>query len=271
MIPIKSKREIEIMRKGGRILAKVMAEVIKNVRPGVKTKDLDKLAEGLIIKNKAKPSFKMVKDYRWACCININEGLVHGVPGDYKIKAVDVVTIDLGVYYQGFHTDMARTLQVAAKGHLGDVPQAQHHLRGGGIGGHSLEVNKFLKIGKLALKKAIAAAKPGNHIGHISKVIQETIEGAGYSCSRKFTGHGVGKKLHQEPKIPCFLKGKVEETPKLKEGMVLAIEVIYAQGKPAVKIAKDGWTAKTIDGKLGGLFENTVAIAKARPRVLTMV
>lgn len=251
MIPIKSKKEIERIKEGGRILAKVMAEVVKNVRPGIKTIDLDKLAEGLIIKNKAKPSFKMVKGYQWASCININDGLVHGLPGQYKIKSGDLVTVDLGVYYQGFHTDMARTLRVRNQ--------------------ISEEIERFLETGKLALNKAVAVARSGNYVGHISWAIQETTEAAGYSCSRKFSGHGIGKKLHEEPKIPCFLKGKIEETPRLKEGMVLAIEVIYTQGKPRVKILKDGWTAKTVDGQLGGLFEDTVALTKDRPRVLTMV
>jgi len=257
MISIKNKKEIEIMKEGGRILAKVMAEVIGNTKPGVKTKELDSLAEELIVKNKAKPSFKMVKDYHWASCININDGLVHGIPGAYRIKLWDMVTIDLGVYYQGFHTDMARILWVRTQ-------SAKRKAK-------SENVERFLETGKLALKNAILVAKPGNYLGHISRAIQETIEKAGYSCSRRFTGHGIGKKLHEEPRIPCFLEGRIEETPRLKEGMVLAIEVIYTEGNPEVKIAEDGWTAKTVDGKLGGLFENTVAITKARPRVLTMI
>ncbi len=251
MIPTKTKKETAVMKRGGRILAKVMAEVIKNTKPGVKTKDLDQLAERLIIENKAKASFKMVKGYHWASCININEGLVHGIPGNYRIKAGDVVTIDLGVYYQGFHTDMARTLCLGNQ--------------------ISKKVERFLATGKLALRKAIAAAKPGNHVGHLARAIQETIEAAGYSCSRKFTGHGIGKKLHEEPKIPCFLEGNIKETPQLKAGMVLAIEVIWTQGKPEVTIAKDGWTAKTVDGKLGGLCEDTAAVTKAGPIVLTMI
>jgi len=132
-------------------------------------------------------------------------------------------------------------------------------------------VNRFLKAGRSALKKAIAVAKPGNYLGQISKTIQETIEKAGYNCSRQFTGHGIGRNLHEEPKIPCFLEGKIKATPKLKAGMALAIEVIYTQGKAKTKIAEDGWTAKTVDGQLGGLWEDTVIITEARPIVLTMV
>jgi len=257
MIPIKTKEEIEIMRRGGRILAGAMAEVIKNAKPGVKTEELDQLAEHLIIKNKAKPGFKMVKGYHWASCININDGLVHGIPGDYKIKTGDVVTIDLGAYYQGFHTDMARTFQVRAQS---AKRKAQNK-----------EVEKFLEVGKLALKKATSMAQPKNYIGHISKAIQETIEAAGYNCSRQFTGHGVGKELHEEPRILCFLEGEIETTSQLKEGMILAIEIIYTEGSSEIKIAKNGWTVKTIDAKLGGLFENTVAVTKAGPSVLTMI
>lgn len=281
MIPLKTKKEIQIMEKGGQILARVMATVMTAARPGVKTKTLDVLAEKLIIKAGAKPSFKMVDNYCWTSCINLNDGLVHGVPREIKIKTGDVVTIDLGVYYQGFHTDMARTFYVAANSsttareHTGCVPQTQHHTRCEGIaevslGGNS-EVKRFLRTGHLALKKAIAAAQPGNYLGDISQTIQNVVEKAGYSCSRKYTGHGIGRKLHEEPRIPCCLSGKIKETPRLKIGMVLAIEVIYSQGKPAVKISRDGWTAKTTDGKLGGLFENTVAITKAGPSVLTMV
>lgn len=248
MITIRSDQEIEIMRRGGRILAGVMDRVLAAAKPGVKTKKLDALAEKLIKKAGAKPSFKMVDNYQWASCINLNDGLVHGVPGDEQIKAGDLVTIDLGVYYQGFHTDMARTLWV------------------GGV-----TINRFLETGQMALEKATAMALVGNHVGHISRAIQQTVEKAGYNVSRKFTGHGIGKKLHQEPKIPCFLEGKIKATAKLKPGMVLAIEVIYVQGQPEVKIDRDGWSAKTKDGQLAALFENTVLVTKARPKVITVI
>lgn len=255
MIPIKTGKEIEVLKKSGQILAQVMSEVIKNVQPGIRTNDLDRQAERLIIANKAKPSFKMVPNYFWTTCININDGLVHGIPGDYQIKAGDLVTIDLGVYYQDFHTDMARTFRVA---------KGKWQMANG-------EVEKFLETGQLALKKAIAVAQPGNHLGQISKEIQETIERVGYNCSRKFTGHGIGKDLHEEPKIPCVLDEKAKNTPKLKPGMVLAIEVIYTQGKPEVVISNDGWTVTTADGQLGGLFEDTVLVSKAGPSVLTVI
>lgn len=258
MIPIKTPQEIAIMKKGGKILTQAFSQVMTEIKPGVKLADLDKKAEKLILKAGAKPSFKMVDKYRYTTCLNINEGIVHGIPDQYQIKSGDLVTLDMGVYYQGFHTDMARTLWVAAKGHP----------RGGGIGGR--EVAKFLKTGQLALKKAIVQARPGRRVGHISQMIQKTVEAAGYNVARTLTGHGLGQKLHEKPVIPCFLKGKIGETPKLKPGMTLAIEVIYTQGQPRlVHSEKDQWTLRTADGKLSGLFENTVLITSKRPFILT--
>ncbi len=251
VIPIKSGQEIESMRRAGRILAGVMVQLLAAAKPGVKTKELDTLAEKLIKKADAKPSFKMVDNYQWASCINLNDGLVHGIPNDYQIKAGDLVTLDLGVFYQGFHADMARTLRVQAQS--------------------SREKERFLEIGQEVLRKATAMARPGNRVGHISQIIQQIVEKAGYSVSRKFTGHGIGRSLHEEPKIPCFLEGSINKTPKLKANMTLAIEVIYSQGRPEVKVAQDGWTASTADAKLGGLFEDTVLITETRPKVLTVV
>lgn len=251
MIPIKSSQEIESMRQAGRILAGVMVAVMKAVKPGVSTQELDKLAEKLIQQRGAEASFKMVAGYQWASCINLNDGLVHGVPGDDQIKVGDLVTIDLGVFYQGFHADMARTLWLRNQ--------------------KGREVKKFLKTGRMALKEAIAAARPGNYVGQISQAIQQIVEKAGYSVSREFTGHGIGSKLHEEPRIPCFLEERISKTPKLKANMTLAIEVIYSQGRAVVKVAPDGWTVRTADGQLGGLFEDTVLVTETRPRVLTVV
>lgn len=239
------------MRQAGRILARVMAQVLVAAKPGVKTKELDRLVEKLIRQNDAQPAFKIVAGYQWASCININDGLVHGIPNDYQIKAGDLVTLDLGVFYQGFYADMARTLRVQAQS--------------------SREKERFLEIGQEALRKAIVVARPGNRVGHISQIIQQIVEKAGYSVSRKFTGHGIGRNLHEEPKIPCFLEGSINQTPKLKAKMTFAIEVIYSQGRPEVKIAQDGWTTTTADAKLGGLFEDTVLITETRPKVLTVV
>lgn len=236
MIPIKNAKEIEIMREGGRRLAQVLEKVLKAVKPGISLKELDQLAGSLIEKKGGKPSFKMVKGYNWPTCINVNQGVVHGVPTEYRLKDGNIVSVDTGMFYQGLHTDMARTLRVGA----GD--------------------DIFLKTGQRALKEAIKAAKPGSRVGHISAAIEKVIRKAGFTPIQALTGHGVGKKLHEEPQIPCFLKDKVEDTPQLKPGMILAIEVIYAQGEPEVVIKDDGWTVETADGQLAGLFEDTIAV-----------
>lgn len=245
MIPVKTAKEIELMREGGRKLAGVLDQVLRAVKPGVSLKELDQLAESLIEKRGGKPSFKMVKGYNWATCININQGVVHGVPGNYRLRNNDLVSIDIGLFYKGLHTDIARTVPVQTKKDI------------------------FLKTGEKALKKAIKATKPGNRVGHISKAIGKEIKKSGFSPVKALTGHGVGKKLHEDPQIPCFLKGKIKRTPELAPGMTLAIEVIYTQGKPDVVLADDGWTVKTADGGVAGLFEDTVVVTAKGGKVLT--
>jgi len=252
MIPIKTEKEIKIMKEGGQKLALVFAEVVKRIKPGVSLKKLDDLAEELIIKQGGLPSFKTVKGYHWTTCININEGVVHGIPNDYQIKEGDLVSLDMGMLYKGFHTDMARTLCVRVQN---SKCKSQDE--------------KFLEAGREALKAAIKAAKAGNRVGHISAAIEKVIRKAGFSPVEDLTGHGVGKKLHEDPQIPCFLAQPINKTPVLQPGMTLAIEVIYTWGKPDLVLAEDGWTIKTADGKPAGLFENTVLITKKEPVILT--
>lgn len=251
MIPIKTEEEIERMKQGGRRLARVMDQVLRQVKPGVKLSELDQSAEALIKKLGGKPSFKMVPGYNWATCINVNEGVVHGIPGQYQVKEGDVVSVDIGIFFQGLDTDMARTIKVqSAK--------------------CKVQNDRFLDAGKQALKKAVKAAKSGNRVGHISQAIQKEIEKAGFTPVQALTGHGVGKKLHEPPQIPCFLLGGIEETPCLKPGMVLAIEVIYTQGRPGVALDKNGWTIETRDGSLAGLFEDTVAVTRKGAALITV-
>lgn len=252
MIPIKTEKEIKIMKEGGQKLALVFAEVVKRIKPGVALKKLDDLAGELIIKQGGFPSFKTVKGYHWTTCININEGVVHGIPNDYQIKEGDLVSLDMGMLYKGFHTDMARTLCVRMQN---SKCKSQDE--------------KFLEAGREALKAAIKAAKAGNRVGHISAAIEKVIRKAGFSPVEDLTGHGVGKKLHEDPQIPCFLAQPINKTPVLQPGMTLAIEVIYTWGKPDLVLAEDGWTIKTADGKPAGLFENTVLITKKEPVILT--
>ena len=252
MIFLKTAKEIETMAVGGEILSSVMRKVINQVKPGMKTSEIDRIAESEILTRKAKPSFKMVPGYKWATCLTLNDEVVHGIPGDKKIKKGDILGIDMGVYYGGFHTDMSRTIQVDSKLQIADCR------------------NKvFLETGELALKKAIDEAKPGNRVGHISQAIQSTIESSGYSVVRELTGHGIGHKLHEDPMIPGFLDQEMEKTPLLKAGMVIAIEVIYNQGSPRVALCSDGWTIKTKDDKISALFEGTVAVTGSGPFVLT--
>lgn len=247
MIPIKNKKEIEIMKEGGRRVREVLAALKGRIAEGVKTIDLEKQALRLIENAGGKPSFKMVPGYGFATCITLNEEVVHGIPSDKKIKAGDLVSLDLGIYYQGFHTDAAFTIQVP--------------------GGN--QRSYFLKTGQKTLAKAISQAKSGSYVGHISKTIEEEISKAGFFPVRELTGHGVGRKLHEQPAIPCFLKGEPEKTPELAPGMTLAIEVIYTDRKTELALASDGWTMKAKNAKISGLFERTIAVTQKDPLVLT--
>lgn len=254
MISIKTPEQQEIMKEGGRKLSWVFNQVLAALSPGVKLKELDCLAEKLIQKQGGWPSFKMVKGYRWAVCLNVNEGVVHGIPNDYQLKTNDLVSLDMGMFFRGLHTDMARTVQI--RNSKFDPP----------AGGRN---SQFLKVGKRALAKAIKTAKAGHRVGHISQAIENEIKKAGFSPIRTLTGHGVGQKLHEVPTIPCFLAEKLKATPLLKPGMTLAVEVIYAQGKPDLVIDEDGWTLKTLDGQPAGLFEDTLLVTKNQPLILT--
>jgi methionyl aminopeptidase len=214
------------------------------------------LAEDLILKGGGESSFKKVPNYNWTTCININQGVVHGIPGEYRIKPGDVVSIDLGNLYQGLHTDMARTLCVRN-------PKSQS------ASWRTKSKKIFLEAGKRALAEAIKMAKPGSRVGHISKTIEKFIKQAGCYPVKELTGHGVGKKLHEPPPIPGYLSGDVENTPVLEMGMVLAIEVIYAQTKTGIKVGNDNWTVETNNGSLAGLFEDTILVTQNGPENLT--
>lgn len=252
MTILKTSEEIEAVRQGGKKLALIFKQVYSRVRPGTRLKDLDNLAEKLIIKNGGFPSFKMVKDYHWATCINVNEGVVHGVPSNYRLKKGDVVTLDMGFYYQGFHTDMSRTFWLKDDNFK-----------------NKTEILKFLATGEKTLKLAIKQAFPGKRVGDISFTIEKEIKKMGFSPSEFLTGHGVGKELHEDPQIPCVLFEEIEKTPLLRPGMVLAIEVIYNQGGKDIVLADDGWTFKTKDGKLAAVFENTIIVTKKGPEIIT--
>lgn len=263
MIYRKSKEELAIVKEGGKILASVLWEVCAAAKPGVTELELDILAKRLIVKSGAEPGFTRVQGYTHTLCVSTNDVVVHGVPTVYTLKPGDIIGIDCGVFYKGFNTDMAQTLRV--KNQKSPIRQAQ------GKNQKQDTIDTFLAVGERALEEAIKQAKMGNRVGHISKVIQEIVEGAGYSVVRSLVGHGVGRQLHEEPEVPGFLGASlIGSTPLLTEGMTIAIEVIYNMGKPDVMYkGNDGWTIATTDKSLSGLFERTVAITPEGPLILT--
>ncbi len=250
MIHLKNPQEIKVMREGGKKLRKVLNKVLDQVKPGVSKMELEQVAIEEIKLQGGKPSFKMVPGYHWATCLTINDEVVHGIPNEDILKEGDILSVDVGIYYQGFHTDLSTTVRVGKKG-------------------KNDATDKFLETGKRALKKAIQKARVGNFVGDLSLTIEKEIKDAGYYPVRTLTGHGVGRKLHEDPAIPCFLTGKKENTPKLKSGMALAIEIIYNLGSEEIVLENDGWTISTRDGKISGLFEETVAVTGSGPLILT--
>jgi methionyl aminopeptidase len=252
MIQLKTPAEIEIMKQGGKILKDVLRLILQQVKAGVPLKSLDKFAEEQIIARGGQPSFKKVEGYHWTICGCVNEVVVHGIPSAYVLRACDAVGIDCGVYYKGFHTDAAWTVRVKDENTIQD------------------NVDKFIETGKIALDRAIKQVQSGNYIYDISAAIESTIIRAGYCVVRTLTGHGVGRKLHENPEVPGFVHGIRENTPKIVPGMTLAIEVIYNMGGPEVVYrGDDAWTIVTKDGKISGLFEATVAATTHGCIVLT--
>lgn len=248
MIQAKTLAEVKIMAEGGARLAGIKETLLGAVKPGITPIALDTLADKLIAASGGAPSFKMVKGYRWATCININSGVVHGIPTDIPLKSDDLVSIDVGMFYKGFHTDTSFTACV-------------------GVATPTLE--RFLAAGREALSASIKEVRVGKRVSHISRAMQAVLKKYGYSPVRALIGHGIGRLLHEEPQIPCFWDGRVEDGQLLTQGAVLAIEVIYTQGAPDLVLASDGWTIETKDGKIAGLFEETVAVGARGPRVLT--
>ena len=255
MVKLKSPSEIEKMAQGGRILGGILSHLKKKAQEGVTTREIDEEAEKEILKSGGQPSFKMVPNYRFSTCLCVNEEVVHGLPSDYHLKRGDLLGIDIGLFYQGFHTDMAQTIIIGEKS-----------LTASEIS----EKKKFLSVGQEALEKTIQVSQEGNHLGHISQTIQEIIEESGYAVVRALVGHGIGRKLHEDPQVPGFLSGEIEKTPLLKKGMTLAIEVIYNMGGAEVVYRNDGWTIASQDGSLSGLFEKTIAVDGEKPIVLTV-
>lgn len=244
----KTDEEIEIMIDGGKKLGKIKKKLMDKVGEGVSADVIEKLAIELVAKTGGKPSFAMVSGYSWATCVNVNAGVVHGIPHKTVVfKKGDIVSVDIGLYLNGFHTDTSFSVGI----------------------GVDEETKQFLEVGKGAFDKVLGKLKPGNRIYDMSRAIQEKIKGAGYTPIRALVGHGIGKELHEEPQIPCFVKGQRKDSPIIPENATFAIEVMYVLGSPEIAVSEDGWTISTRDGKISALFEETVAVTKNGPLVLT--
>lgn len=248
MIYLKSNNELQIMRKSGRIVAELLELLENHVKPGITTKELDSIAEEFIIKCGARPSFKGYYGFPATLCTSVNEQVVHGIPGNRVLEEGDIISIDCGVLYQGFHGDAARTFAV---------------------GKISEEAKKLIEVTKQSFFEGLKFATVGNRIGDISNAIQRYAESNGFSVVRDYVGHGIGKEIHEEPPVPNY--GKAGRGPKLAKGMVLAIEPMINAGTYAVTELDDGWTVVTIDNKLSAHYENTVAILENGPEILTIL
>ena len=248
MIILKSNDEITLMKKAGKIVGETLLLLEKEVKPGVTTANLDKIAEEFITKHGAKPSFKGLYGFPSSLCLSVNEQVIHGFPGSYVLKEGDIVSVDCGACIDGFHGDAARTFPV---------------------GNISKEAQRLIDITRDSFFKGIEYAKVGNRLSDISYEIQSYVEAAGFSVVRDFVGHGIGRNVHEDPNVPNF--GKSGRGPKLQEGMVLAIEPMVNAGTYKVKTLKDGWTVVTADNSLSAHYENTVAILSDGPEILTLI
>ena len=247
MIAIKNEREQTLMRKACQITAAARALAGEMVRPGVSTKQIDKAVHDYIVAQGAKPSFLNYNGFPASACISVNSCVIHGIPGGYVLKEGDIVSVDVGAYYQGFHGDCAATFA---------------------CGAISTEAQKLIAVTKQSFYEGIRFAKRGHRVSDISHAIQTYVESNGYSVVRSFVGHGVGAQLHEEPEVPNF--GSPGRGPRLIPGMTLAIEPMVNEGVYDVRILKDGWTTVTADGKLSAHYENTVLITDGEPEILTV-
>ena len=247
MIVIKSERELSAMRQACKITAAARALAGEMVRPGVSTKQIDRAVHDFIVAQGAKPSFLGYHGYPASVCISVNDTVIHGIPGGYTLQDGDIVSIDVGAYYQGFHGDCAATYP---------------------CGTVSAEAMRLIEVTKQSFFEGLAMMKPGRRVSDISHAIQTYVESNGFSVVRTFVGHGVGAQLHEEPEVPNF--GNPGRGPRLLKGMTLAVEPMVNAGVADVHILKDGWTVKTNDGKLSAHYENTVLITDGEPEILTV-
>ena len=247
MIKIKSRKEIELMRRAGKITAAARALAGEMVRPGVTTREIDKAVHDFILKQGAIPAFLNYNGYPASCCISINNEVIHGIPGNRKIAEGDVVSIDVGAQMDGYIGDCAATF-IAGKG--------------------SPEAEKLIEVTKQSFYEGIKNARVGNRVTDISSAIQRYVEENGFSVVRDYVGHGVGSKMHESPEIPNY--GQPGRGPRLLAGMTIAVEPMVNAGGYGVKVLPDGWTVETLDGSLSAHYENTILITNSEPEILTI-
>lgn len=246
MIPLKSEEDLEMIRKSAKKLARITQKLRESIKVGVSTEEIDRLAEELVRSENAQPAFKGYRGFPANICTSVNEEIVHGIPGNRRLKEGDIVSLDLGINYKGYFADVAITVAVG---------QVNAHIK------------KLIEVTKNALREAIKQAYIEKHLSDISYAIQSYVEKHGFSVVRDFVGHGIGLSLHEEPEIPNF--GRAHQGPILKSGMVFAIEPMVNMGGWESKILDNGWTAVTKDGLPSAHFEHTVAILNDGPEILT--
>lgn len=248
MITLKSDRELEYMKVAGRIVAETHKRLEQAIRPGITTKELNAIAEDYIVSQGAKPAFKGYQGFPASICASIDEEVVHGIPGLRELKNGNIISIDVGAVFNGYYGDAARTYPV------GDIDE---------------ELRKLIEVTQQALDAGIAKAVEGNRLSDISHAIQTVVENNGFSVVREYVGHGIGRHMHEDPQVPNF--GKPGRGPRLKSGMVLAIEPMVNVGTWEVMSLQDNWTVVTKDGKHSAHIEDTVAITKDGPQILTRI
>ncbi len=250
MIDYKTDEEIKIMAEGGAKLREVVKELLPKIKVGVTTKYIDQEAERLIREKGGEPSFKKVKNYYWTTCLPINEQVVHTPPSDRVLKNGDILTVDIGMYFKGYHTDYATTFVVGKT--------------------NNKEIINFLEVGKRTLKKAISQVRVGQRLGKVSEIIEDEITKAGYFILKDLTGHGIGKELHMEPYVFNFRERPTEKTLIIRPGLTIAIEVIYSMGTEEIAYEKDNdWSIISRDRSLTACFEHTIAVTEKQVLVLT--
>jgi methionyl aminopeptidase len=246
VIARKSPAEIALMREGGRRTARVLRSLAELVAPGMTTGEIGEHAERLAGEQGIVSAWKGYMGYPAGICVSVNEEVVHGIPGARVLREGDIVSLDYGALYRGFYTDATITLM------LGEVAE---------------EARRLVKVTREALERGMEAAVPGNRVGDVSHAVQSFVEECGFSVVKAFVGHGIGRRIHEDPQVPNF--GEPQTGAVLREGMTLAIEPMVNQGTDAVRILPDGWTAVTVDGLLSAQWEHTLAVTRERPLVLT--